>query len=58
MEKNVINVNQSELEVVNGKVVINSEELANAIQNEELGFEGEEEDSFGSDCSIIKIVRN
>lgn len=41
--KKEINVSREELQVVNGKLVINSEELAEAIQNQEIDLQGEEE---------------
>lgn len=41
--KKEINVSREELQVVDGKLVINSEELAGAIQNQEIDLNSEEE---------------
>lgn len=42
MERTNFVVNQDELQVVDGKVVISSEELARAIQDYDVNLEGEE----------------
>ena len=46
MEKKVLSIKEQQVEVVDGKVVISSEELAKAIQNEEVRFDREEENVY------------
>ena len=57
MENKNYVVNPEECQVVDGKVVISSEELAAAILDQEVVLNAEEEDSFGSGCSIITIIK-
>lgn len=51
MEK--FDLNKENIEVVEGKVVITSEELANAIQNGEVDFNSEEEAGYQSKWNFI-----
>lgn len=53
MEKSNLIVKKDEMEVIDGKVVISSEELAEAIQNYDVDVTTEEEDNFNI-CIIIK----
>ncbi len=53
MEKRMINLNEKNTQVVNGKVVIDSEELVRAIQSEEVKLTGEEENEGGFLCINI-----
>lgn len=55
--KKRINVSREELKVVDGKLVINSEELAEAIQSQEIDLNGEEE-AEGLEVNIICKVGN
>lgn len=54
MERKFV-VKPEELEVVDGKVVISSEELASAIQNQEVDLNSEEEANSG-DHNVICII--
>lgn len=53
MKKRMINLNEKNTKVVDGKVVIDSEELVRAIQTEEIQLRGEEEDEAGFFCINI-----
>lgn len=46
----MINLNEKNTKVVDGKVVIDSEELVRAIQTEEVQLKGEEENEGGFFC--------
>lgn len=52
MKKRMINLNEKNTQVVNGKVVIDSEELVRAIQSEEVKLTGEEENE-GDRKSVV-----
>lgn len=47
-----IKVNKDAYKVENGKVIIESEELANMIQERELSLNGEEEAGANNGCNI------
>lgn len=50
-----IKVLKDQVKVEGGKVYIKSEELANAIQNQEVDFSAEEEAGFNGGCLVIEI---
>lgn len=54
MEQNGVVVNKEQMKVVDGNVVISSEELAAAIQDESLFVNGEEEAMDFNICLIIR----
>ena len=55
MKQKGIKINKQDLEVMDGKVIISSEELAKAIQNEDIKFRGEEENSASPFFEGIKF---
>lgn len=54
MEKKMINLSEENTKVVDGKVIIDSEELANAIESEEVVLKGEEQGEGGFICSNVR----
>ncbi|MGN0351526.1 MAG: hypothetical protein ACI4ES_07730 [Roseburia sp.] len=58
MENRNYVVKAEELKVADGKVIIDSEELAAAIQDQTFDLSAEEQNEFGDGCSIITIIRS
>lgn len=53
MEKRNLVVAKDEMEIVDGKVMISSEELAAAIQDYDVDVDAEEEDNLKIHISVI-----
>lgn len=55
MENRTINLAKENAQIVDGRVVIDSEELAKAIESEAIDFNAEEQGEAGNHCVIIRI---
>lgn len=52
--ENKFKITKENVKVIDGSVIISSEELARAIQNEEIKIAGEEQNEHGCFCFIAK----